>query len=308
MRRIRISKSGGGDFTTIQAAVDSIPDGTGEETALFIEAAVYKEKLRIHKPNLRLYGEGEVRLVYDDYALKPGSDGNPMGTFASCSTYLTGDNIRAENIIFENTAGESGKAGQAVALYVDADRAVFKHCSFLAAQDTLYLAKPKEEKQNSSGRNYFEHCRIAGDIDFIFGSATAYFEQCEIISLDLNKAINGFITAAATPEDKAAGFVFHRCRLVSDAAANSVYLGRPWRDYARTVFIDCWMGGHIRREGWDDWGKASVNHTVQVAEFGSAGPGANRDARVSWSKRLQQREAGSFTLEAVFGGDTDWTR
>ncbi|MNC20873.1 Pectinesterase [compost metagenome] len=104
------------------------------------------------------------------------------------------------------------------------------------------------------------------------------------------------------------GFVFHRCRLVSDAAANSVYLGRPWRDYARTVFIDCWMGGHIRREGWNDWGKPSVNQTVYYAEYENSGPGVNTDARVSWSKQLQDHEAGSFTLEAVFGGDTDWTR
>ncbi|WP_310829121.1 pectinesterase family protein [Paenibacillus pedocola] len=308
MRTIWVSKSGGGDFTSVQAAIDSIPEGAAEETVLFIEPGVYKEKLRIHKPDLRLYGVGEVRLVYDDYAPKPGSDGAPMGTYASCSTYITGDNIRVENIIFENTAGESGKVGQAVALYVDADKAVFKNCSFLAAQDTLYLAKPKEEKQNRSGRNYFEHCRIAGDIDFIFGSATAYFEECEIISLNVQKEINGYITAAATPEDKEAGFVFHRCRMVSDAAANSVYLGRPWRDYARTVFMDCWMGGHIRREGWDDWGKPSVNHTVHYAEYGNDGPGADTNARVSWSKQLLEHEAGSFSLEAVFGGDTDWTR
>ncbi|UQZ32166.1 pectin methylesterase [Paenibacillus sp. PK3_47] len=308
MKEIRISRTGGGDFTSVQAAVDSIPDGKEGLTVLTVEAGVYYEKLRIDKPDLRITGEGEVRFVYDDYAPKPGSDGKPMGTFASCSTSITGDNIRVDNIIFENTAGGSGKVGQAVALYVDADKAVFRNCTFLAAQDTLYLGKPKEEKVNRSGRNYFEHCRITGDIDFIFGSATAYFHECEIISLDLGKEINGYVTAAATPEDKHMGFVFHKCRLVSDAAENSVYLGRPWRDYARTVFVDCWLGGHIRREGWDDWGKDSVWNTVHYGEYGSRGPGAVPGERVAWSKQLQQREAMNFTLEAVFGGDTGWTR
>ncbi|MNI38708.1 Pectinesterase A precursor [compost metagenome] len=273
-----------------------------------IEAGVYYEKLRIHKPDITLIGEGEVRLVYDDYAPKPGIEGTPMGTFASCSTYITGDNIRAENIIFENTAGDSSKVAQAVALYVDADRAMFKNCSFLAAQDTLYLARPKEEQCNRSGRNYFEHCRITGDIDFIFGSATAYFEQCEMISLDLGQEINGYVTAAATPVDKGAGFVFHRCRLVSEAAADSVYLGRPWRDYARTAFIDCWLGAHIRRTGWNDWDKSSVWHTVHYAEAGSTGPGAHPEEREGWSRQLKEKELEEFSLEAVFGGDVDWTR
>jgi pectinesterase len=308
MESIRVSKSGSGDYTSVQAAINSIPVGRTEETHLIIEAGVYKEKLQIHKPHLRLYGKGEVRLVYDDYALKLGNDGTPMGTNASCSTHITGDDIRVEHIIFENTAGPGSIVGQAVALYLDADQAVFRNCTFLAAQDTLYLAKPKEEKLNTSGRNYFEHCRIAGDVDFIFGSATAYFEECEIISLDRNMEINGFISAAATPEDKKAGFIFHKCRLISDAAADSVYLGRPWRDYARTVFIDCWMGGHIRREGWNDWGKSSVNDTVQYAEYGSVGPGAAPGERISWSKQLEQKVKDNFSLEAVFGGDIAWTR
>jgi pectinesterase len=304
---ITVNQSGTGDFTALQAAIDSIPENVSEETVLVIEAGVYKEKLYINKPNLRLSGVGEVRLVYDDYALKLNSEGSPMGTFASASTYITGDNIRVENIIFENTAGESARVGQAVALYVDADKVSFADCSFLGAQDTLYLGRPKEEPRNSSGRNYFERCRIAGDIDFIFGSATAYFEACEIISLNLDRDINGYITAAATPVDKASGFLFHRCRLLSSAAADSVYLGRPWRDYAKTVFLDCWMDAHIRQEGWHDWEKSSAGTTVFYAEYGSAGPGAHLEARTAWSRQLKEADMDRFTLEACFGGDISWT-
>ncbi|MEK5446626.1 pectinesterase family protein [Paenibacillus sp. FSL R7-0331] len=308
MKHIVISRTGGGDFSSVQAAVDSIPEECAEITVLHIEAGIYYEKLRINRPNLRLIGQGEVRLSYDDYARKPGNEGTPIGTFGSCSTYITGDNITAVNIIFENTAGSSDEVGQAVAMYVDADRVVFRNCTFLAAQDTLYLARPKEEKLNRSGRNYFEHCRITGDIDFIFGSATAYFHECEITSLNLGKEINGFVTAAATPEDKQTGFVFHKCRLVSDAAGGSVYLGRPWRDYARTAFIDCWMGAHICREGWNDWDKAAVWHTVHYVEAGSEGPGAHADKRVGWSKQLSESELEQLTPEAIFGGETDWIR
>lgn len=308
MKHLVISKTGVGDYSSVQAAVDSIPEEAGDVTVLHIEAGVYYEKLRINKPDLRIIGKGEVILVYDDYARKPGIEGTPMGTFGSCSTYITGDKFTVENIIFENTAGGSDEVGQAVALYVDADKVSFMNCTFLAAQDTLYLARPKEEKVNRSGRNYFEHCRITGDIDFIFGSATAYFHECEITSLNLGKEINGYITAAATPEDKQTGFVFHKCRLVSDAAEDTVYLGRPWRDYARTAFIDCWMGAHIRREGWNDWDKASVWHTVHYGEAGSEGPGAYADKRVGWSKQLQEHELGQYTLEAVFGGDASWIR
>ncbi|MBW4081349.1 pectinesterase family protein [Paenibacillus sp. S150] len=306
-RTLTINHAGTGDFALLQAAIDSIPENGSGETVLVIEAGVYREKLCINKPNLRLCGKGEVRLVYDDYALKPGAGGSPMGTFASASTYITGDNIRAENIIFENRAGKSSEAGQAVALYVDADKVSFVDCSFLGAQDTLYLGRPKEETRNSSGRNYFERCRIAGDIDFIFGSATAYFEECAIISLNQGREINGYITAAATPADKETGFVFHRCRLLSDAAADSVYLGRPWRDYARTVFLDCWMGGHIRREGWHDWDKSSAGTTVFYGEYGSAGPGAHPEARAAWTRLLKQADTAGFTLEACFGADLSWT-
>ncbi|MDQ0086948.1 pectinesterase [Paenibacillus anaericanus] len=303
---IRISQQGNGDFETIQSAINSIPQDSSQTILMTIESGVYKEKLEINKPNLYLLGDGHVRIVYDDYAKRENAVGMPMGTFASSSTYISCDNIKIENITFENTAGESDQVSQAVALYVDADKVAFKNCSFLGAQDTLYLGRPKEELNNKSGRNYFENCRIVGDIDFIFGSATAYFQECQIVSKDQGKEINGYITAAATPVDKEVGFVFHQCKLLSDAAKNSVYLGRPWRDYARTVFIDCWMDQHIHQEGWNDWDKTSVETTVYYGEFGSAGPGANVSKRTVWSAQLNEEELKKFSLNECFRGDISW--
>lgn len=304
---ICVSQKGDGDFRTIQEAINSIRELSAQETMITIESGVYKEKLTINKPDLYLLGHGEVTIVYDDFARKNNTLGKPMGTFASCSTYITSDNIKVENIIFENSAGSSDKAGQAVALYVDADKVCFKECSFLSAQDTLYLGKPKEERNNRSGRNYFENCRIVGDIDFIFGSATAFFEKCEIVSLNLGKVINGYITAAATPVDKEIGFIFHSCTLISAADENSVFLGRPWRDYAKTVFIDCWMDNHIKQEGWNDWEKTSVDTTVYYAESGSRGPGASLSKRVAWSKQLNEEDVKAFSLETCFRGELAWT-
>ncbi|WP_438349666.1 pectinesterase family protein [Paenibacillus sp. FA6] len=287
---IKVSQQGNGDFRTIQAAINSIPNHSTEEIMVTIESGVYKEKLKINKPNLHLFGEGDVKITFDDYSPKLNQLGVPMGTFASSSTYITADNIKVHNITFENSAGESDKVAQAVALYVDADKVSFKNCTFISAQDTLYLGRPKEELSNISGRNYFENCRIVGDIDFIFGSATAFFHKCEIVSIDQGKKINGYITAAATPMDKEIGFVFHRCKLISEADKNTVFLGRPWRDYARTVFIDCWMDKHIHQEGWNDWDKVSAETTVYYGELGSVGPGASSTTRVAWAQQLDDKD------------------
>ncbi|MFP4979231.1 pectinesterase family protein [Paenibacillus sp. CN-4] len=296
----------GGNFDSVQAAVDSIPEHAPYRTVITVRQGTYTEKLRINKPNLHLRGEGEVVFRYDDYAAKPGEDGNPVGTYGSASTYITGDNVKVENITFVNSAGPSERVAQAVALYVDADRVAFYGCTFIGEQDTLYLGRPKEQENNRTARNYFAGCTIIGDIDFIFGSATAWFEDCTIISLDKGKEINGYITAAATPVDKRTGFVFRNCLLTGEAGPDSVYLGRPWRDYAKTVFIDCEMGGHIRREGWHDWDKASAWTTVRYGEAGSHGPGANDAGRTAWSRRMSEKELEAYTLEACFDGDTSW--
>jgi pectin methylesterase-like acyl-CoA thioesterase/lysophospholipase L1-like esterase len=316
-----VAQDGSGQFTTIQEAINTIPENNNERVIIQIKEGIYKEKLEINKPLISLVGtdKEKVKITFGDYAKKQFSSGENMGTFSSYSILLTGDQFLAKNITFENHAGCGTVVGQAVAVYVDGDQMEFDHCSFLGSQDTLFTGPlppkpiegnrfggPRDGLERRVGRSYFSNCYIEGDVDFIFGSATAVFHNCEIFSLDKSSEINGYITAASTPIDEKFGYVFIDCRLTSNAAANTVYLGRPWRDYAKTVFINCWMGEHIKEEGWHNWEKQHAEKTTCYAEFNSCGPGGNMEKRVKWAKVLTEEEAKEFTIENVLGEKRDW--
>lgn len=199
------------------------------------------------------------------------------GTFFSPIVEIDGAAFEAVNISFENTFGTGS---QAVALSIHSDRAVFRNCRFLGWQDTLYAA---------SGRQYYRDCLIEGHVDFIFGNAAAVFDQCEIRSRG-----SGYIAAQSRVRpDAPTGFVFRHCRLTGPPEAR-VFLGRPWRSFARVIFLDCWMGGHIRSEGWDNWNNAANEKSAWFAELGSSGPGANPAGRVSWARPITRAEAATF--------------
>lgn len=305
---IIVAADGSGHFTSVQEAVDQIPDDNKERVIIYIKNGIYKEKLHINKPFVKLLGEDPEKtiLTYDDAARKLLDNGEEMGTFRSYSTFIGGDDFIAENITFENSAGRGDLVGQALAIYVKGDRAVFRNCRFLGHQDTLFTGPLPGEAATVSSRQYYERCTIVGDVDFIFGSATAVFNQCEIISLDRNKDVNGYITAASTPADKEYGYVFLDCKLTSDAAPNTVYLGRPWRPYSNVCFINCWMGEHIKAEGWHNWGKEENEKTARYYEYNSSGPGGNMEQRVSWSKILTDEEAKKYTISQILSGDDGW--
>jgi pectinesterase len=197
---------------------------------------------------------------------------------------VQGDAFRAENLTIENSAG---KVGQAVALAVEADRCVFKNCRLVGNQDTLYA-------DGANTRQHYRNCIIEGTTDFIFGGATALFENCTIHS----KA-NSYITAASTPEGRPHGFVFHSCKLTAAHGVNKVYLGRPWRSHAKTVFVACDMGAHIRPEGWHNWNSPGKERTVFYAEGGNRGPGAHTAKRVSWIKVLTKEAVKSYSAQEV---------
>lgn len=311
-----VAQDGTGQFTSIQEAINSIPKDNKTDVTIQIKDGVYKEKLVIDKPYITLEGAcyENVKITYDDYALKQLPNGEKMGTFATYTALITGDYFTAKNITFENSAGCGSVVGQAVAVYIDADIIRFENCALLGHQDTLFIAPlppkpiegnrfggPRDGLERKVGRSYFHHCYIEGDIDFIFGSGKAFFEECEIFSLNRNEEVNGYITAASTPIDEQYGFVFHNCRLKSDANSRTVYLGRPWRDYAKTIFINCWMGAHIKEEGWHNWEKRHAEETTFYAEYNSSGPGGVCDRRVKWSKQLTEKEAREFSLENVLG-------
>lgn len=291
---IVVDANGSGDFTTVQAAINSVAFLKTTETKIYIKNGTYKEKLELpqNKNNITLVGQskGNVILTYDDYASKKNSAGQEIGTSGSASFIVTGDGFKAENITFENS---SGPVGQAVAVRIDGDKVIFNNCKFLGNQDTLY---PRGDKS----RQYYKACYIEGTTDFIFGASTAVFDQCEIFS----KIGGAYITAANTPETNPYGLVFLNCKLTTNSGNSSYYLGRPWRNFARTVYIQCEMGSHIKPEGWHNWSKPEAEATTFYAEYQSTGLGGSTASRVSWSHILTPQQVQTdYTIEKIF---KDW--
>lgn len=280
---IIVSKDGTGNYRTIQEAMNAVPDYNNTVTVIFIRNGTYKEKLHLDSSKINVYMVGEsvihTILTYDDYASKEDKNGKNIGTSGSASFFIYGNNFHAENITFENTAGP---VGQAVAVRVTGDKAAFINCRFLGFQDTLYT--------HGEGRQYYFKCYIEGTVDFIFGAATALFDHCIIFG-----KVGGFYTAASTPENKKFGYVFLHCKITGNAQPNSFYLGRPWRPFAKTVFIECKMDKTVKPEGWFNWDNPKNEKTAFYAEYKSYGPGANASSRVSWSKQLTDKEAKCYT-------------
>ena len=290
-----VAQDGSGDFTTVQAAINAVPDyRKAGPTRIYIKKGIYKEKIVIaeSKQGVQLIGEDGAVLTYDDYAQKPNIFGEGKGTSGSGSIYIFGPDFLAENITFENT---SGPVGQAVACHVAGDRAVFRRCRFLGFQDTLYTF-------GENTREYYEDCYIEGTVDFIFGKATAVFNRCELRS----KRTGGFLTAPATPQGSNYGYVFYDCKLTADEGveAGSVWLSRPWRPYGKTVFIRCEMGQHIRPEGWNNWGKTDNERTAYYAEYQCYGKGADTSRRVAWSHQL--KDANAYVMTNILKGADGW--
>lgn len=296
-----VAQDGSGNYKTIQEAVNSFRDHMQVRVRLYIKNGVYTEKLVIPswKPNIHVVGESKegVIITGDDYSGKAypgGKDGtgkDKYSTYTSYTVLVDAPDVILENLTIRNTAG---RVGQAVALHVEGDRFVCKNCILLGNQDTLYAAA-------EGSRQYYENCFIEGTVDFIFGKSISVFQACTIKSLS-----DSFITAAATPDYQRYGFVFFDCKLIADPAAKKVYLGRPWRPYARTIFIRTDMGGHILPAGWDNWDNAANEKTVLYAEYGSTGAGANSSKRVGWSKQLTASEARQYTLATIFSAPSAW--
>lgn len=287
---ITVAQDGSGEFTSIQAAIDAIRDFTPEPVKIIVRNGVYYEKVTIPhwKTDITLSGESRDSTIisWSDYSGK-----GSINTFTSYTVRVVGDGFTAENITFVNSAGP---VGQAVALHVEGDRCVFRNCRIIGNQDSLFAS-------GKDSRQYYENCYIEGTTDFIFGSATAVFTGCTIHSKK-----NSYITAASTTPAQAYGFVFFDCRLTAAPEAEKVYLGRPWRDHARTVFINCEMGAHIRPEGWNNWGRPGTEKTSYYAEYASSGPGAASGSRASWTHQLDENDLDNYTLDKIFTRKDKW--
>ena len=288
-----VAADGSAPFKSVQAAIMAVPSGSNENPVLIhVKPGTYKELIYIQREKrfFKLIGENPTNtiLTFDLYAGITNAEGKPIGTFKTPSTTIDADDFSAENITFENSAGP---VGQALAIRVDGDRASFRNCRFLGWQDTILLNR---------GRQYFENCYVCGHVDFIFGAATAWFENCEIHSLR-----DGYLTAASTPADVPFGYVFSHCKITGEPGAKT-FLGRPWRIYASTIFLNCEMSDVVRPEGWNDWKKPEAHTTTRYAEFNSTGDGASPTNRPDWTKQLKKSEAEKITIEKVLGSSDNW--
>lgn len=283
-----VARDGTGEFRNIDDAIEVCRAFMDYHKVIFVKKGVYKEKLIIPSwlTNIEICGEDEEQTIitWDDHAnIKTQERPKGIGTFRTYTLKIEGSDITLKNITIENN---SARLGQAVALHTEGDRLVFVNCRFLGHQDTVYTGV-------AGSRQLFHNCYIEGTTDFIFGPGTAWFEECEIRS----KA-NSYITAASTPKDQPYGYVFNRCRLTADEGIDKVYLGRPWRDYGYTLFMNCELGSHIRPEGWHNWQK-NREETARFMEYGNSGPGADTKDRVGWSRQLDKKEAKKITQEEV---------
>ncbi|TVT39148.1 pectin esterase [Hymenobacter setariae] len=287
-----VAADGSGQFRTVQAAIDAAPTQSAVPIIIQLKKGIYHEKVVVPtlKTHLVLHGDeaASTIITYSDHA---GTNG--ITTPTSYSVLVQANDFTAENVTFENAAGYT--AGQAVALHVEGDRAIFRHCRLVGNQDVLFLAV-------GGSRQYFQDCYIEGTTDFIFGASTGVFDHCVIKSKK-----NSFVTAASTPEGQPYGFVFLDCQLTADTTlAKKVYLGRPWRPYARVAYLRCTLGPHIVPAGWENWRNPENEKTANYAEYRSTGLGTNPAGRVPWSRQLSAKEAKQYTLERLFGGKQAW--
>ena len=287
-----VAKDGSGDFFTIQEAINAVPDFRKDKrTTILVRKGAYKEKLIVpeSKLNISLIGENGAVLTNDDYAQKKNYFGENMSTSGSSTCYIYAPDFYAENITFENTAG---RVGQAVACFIEGDRAYFKNCRFLGNQDTLY-------NYGKESRQYFENCYVEGTVDFIFGWSTVLFKDCTIHSVG-----DGYVTAPATDKGKKYGYVFVNCKLTGADEAKKVYLSRPWRPYAQAVYIQCELGKHIVPEGWNNWGKKENEKTAYYAEYQNTGEGASVKERASFGHQLKYLDG--YNVEEILLGEDGW--
>ena len=306
-----VSRDGTGQFRNITEAIEVCRAFMEYHKVIYIKKGTYKEKVIIPQwlTNIELCGEDRDQTVitYDDHAniimdarfwpsetseqLMAMGNRAKLGTFRSFTVRVDANDITFKNLTIENNAA---RLGQAVAVHTQGDCLTFVNCRFLGHQDTVYTGMPRT-------RIYFKDCYIEGTTDFIFGPSTAWFEHCDILC----KA-NSYITAASTPQDVPYGYVFNDCRISCAEGVDKVYLGRPWRDYGYTLFMNCELPRQIRPEGWHQWRPEAVK-TARYMEYNNRGEGAATDKRVSWSRQLSKKEAQKITLNNVFSVNQSWS-
>ncbi|XVF38879.1 hypothetical protein REPUB_Repub20aG0140500 [Reevesia pubescens] len=306
---VTVCKDGsGGCYKTVQEAVNAAPDNadTRRRFVIHIKEGVYEETVRVpfEKKNVVFLGDG-IRKTIITGALNVGQLG--ISTSNSATVGVVGDGFMASGLTIRNTAGPD--AHQAVAFRSDSDLSVIENCEFLGNQDTLYVR---------SLRQFYKKCRIQGNVDFIFGNSASVFQDCEILvaprQLEPEKGVTNAITAhGRTDPAQSSGFVFQNCLLngtdeymryyFSNPKDHKNYLGRPWKEYSRTVFINCIMEALIIPEGWMPWSGDFALKTLFYGEFGSSGPGSNVSMRVPWSTQIPSQYVNTYSVQNFIQGD-----
>nr|GMD02478.1 probable pectinesterase/pectinesterase inhibitor 51 [Ipomoea batatas] len=304
---VTVCKSEGCDYMTVQEAVNAAPSLKSRNLfVIWIKAGVYKEMVRVSvkKLNIVFLGDGMGQTVITG-ALHSGIPG--MNTYGSATVGVVGDGFMACNMTFEN----KGIGYQAVAFRSDADHTLIESCEFLGNQDTLYV---------KSLRQYYKSCRIQGNVDFIFGNSAAYFEDCEILfsARPDNEAEKGETNAVSAhgriDPAQTIGFVFQNCIIngteqylkvyYKNPSVHRNYLGRPWKEFCRTVFIMCSFGDIVSKDGWFPWKDDYALTTLYYGEFQNRGAGADTSGRVNWSSIIPPQHVYSYTVPNFIQGDT----
>ena len=301
----------------LQSAIDRLPaDGT--PAVIRLAPGVYREKVELRRPNTTIEGIGaaQTRIVWADAATALHADGQKRGTFRTYTLLVLADGCTLQGLTIENAAAPRESVGQCIALFAESDLFTCEDCTLLSAQDTLYTGPlpprevipggflgPTQLLPRRAQRHIYRRCTIKGEVDFIFGGAAAWFEDCDIVSVNAytdGRVPSGYAAAASTPEGQKYGYVFHRCRFLAGEGVpdQCMYLGRPWREYAKTVLLHCFIGPHIKPEGWDDWGKPAFHEHGFYAEYGCIGPGSDRSARADFAHVLTDAQAAEYTLES----------
>lgn len=317
------------NFTSIQSAIDSIPLDNNIPCKIHIKSGTYYEKLVLNRSYVTLEGDREEDciLTFDDHAYSTMADGSKMGTFRSSTLFIDANNITLSHLTIQNSSGWGKDVGQAIALYADGDQLYINNCRILGHQDTLFTGPlpptpiepngfvgPKENDPRIVGRQLYHNCYIEGDIDFIFGSACAWFEHCTIYShalpsypdQDNRNMIHGYITAASTPKDEKFGYIFHCCHITGNCPKGSVFLGRPWREYAKVIFLKCTIDDHIHPLGFHDWNKQWAHNLFTYAEGQNDGDGADTSSHASYVHRLSLEEINSISMDSVLFNNNNW--
>ena len=308
---IVVARDGTGEFRNISDALEVCRAFMDYHKVIYVKKGTYKEKIIVPQwlQNIEICGEDrdQTIITYDDHAnlsmdgsfwpaglkqqLQAMGDRPILGTFRSFTVRVDANDITFKNITIENNAA---KLGQAVALHTQGDRLLFVNCRFLGNQDTVYTGM-------GDTRHYFKNCYIEGTTDFIFGASVVWFEGCTI-----HCKADSYITAASTPQESPFGYVFNNCTITVADDVTKVYLGRPWRDYGYTLFMNCELPKQIRPEGWHHWEKKR-EQTARYLEYNNRGEGASTKQRVGWSHQLTKKEAQEVTLQKVFQLSNLWT-